>query len=375
MIPLSIPHLEGNEWTYVKECLDTGWISSAGAYVNQFEQQVADYVGAKYGVACMNGTAGLHIAQLLLGIGEEAHVLAPNVTFIATLNAISYAGAEPILVDVDPANWQMDLDLLDAWMEAQTEWVQVEGKQWRVYGRTGKPIKAIMPVHVLGNMGNIDQLVALAQKYNLEIIEDSTEALGSFYKGRHAGTFGKIAVFSFNGNKIFSTDGGGVIVTDDAELAKRAKQLEKEIEELEDTVKERKEQQRKLLEESIPGRLTELGMKSFKMSDGSLIDIKAFYNASIKEENRAKAYEWLRDNGFDDIIKNTVSVRFGRGEDQLCETLLNQLREDNYPVEQAQKVEPQTLKAWVREQVERGSEFPTELFGVYIGQRATIKSA
>jgi perosamine synthetase len=225
MIPLSIPHLEGNEWTYVKECLDTGWISSAGAYVNQFEQQVADYVGARYGVACMNGTAGLHIAQLLLGIGEEAHVLTPNVTFIATLNAISYAGAEPILVDVDPANWQMDLDLLDAWMEAQTSWVQLEGKQWRVYGQTGKPIKAIMPVHVLGNMGNIDQLVALAQKYNLEIIEDSTEALGSFYNGRHAGTFGKIGVFSFNGNKIISTGGGGVIVTDDAELAKRAKHL------------------------------------------------------------------------------------------------------------------------------------------------------
>ena len=225
MIPLSIPHLEGNEWTYVKECLDTGWISSAGAYVNQFEQQVADYVGAKYGVACMNGTAGLHIAQLLLGIGEEAHVLAPNITFIATLNAISYAGAEPILVDVDPANWQMDLDLLDNWMEAHTEWAQMEGKQWRVYSKTGKPIKAIMPVHVLGNMGNIDQLVALAQKYNLEIIEDSTEALGSFFKGRHAGTFGKIGVFSFNGNKIISTGGGGVIVTDDADLAKRAKHL------------------------------------------------------------------------------------------------------------------------------------------------------
>lgn len=225
MIPLSIPHLEGNEWTYVKECLDTGWISSAGAYVNQFEQQVADYVGAKYGVACMNGTAGLHIAQLLLGIGVEAHVLAPNITFIATLNAISYAGAEPILVDVDPANWQMDLDLLDNWMEAHTEWAQMEGKQWRVYSKTGKPIKAIMPVHVLGNMGNIDQLVALAQKYNLEIIEDSTEALGSFFKGRHAGTFGKIGVFSFNGNKIISTGGGGVIVTDDADLAKRAKHL------------------------------------------------------------------------------------------------------------------------------------------------------
>jgi len=183
-----------------------------------------------------------------------------------------------------------------------------------------------------------------------------------------------------NNIEMFEQDAGALTVQNDdlqsvGELAKRAKQLEKEIEELEDTVKERKEQQRKLLEESIPGRLTELGMKSFKMADGSQIDVKAFYNASIKEENRAKAYEWLRDNGFDDIIKNTVSVRFGRGEDQLCDTLLNQLRENNYPVEQAQKVEPQTLKAWVREQVERGSEFPTELFGVYIGQRATIKSA
>ena len=183
-----------------------------------------------------------------------------------------------------------------------------------------------------------------------------------------------------NINDMFEQDAGALTVQNEdlqsvGELAKRAKQLEKEIEELEDSVKERKEQQRKLLEESIPGRLSELGLKSFKMLDGSQIDIKAFYTASIKEESRAKAYEWLRDNGFDDIIKNTVSVRFGRGEDQLCETLLNLLREQNYPVEQAQKIEPQTLKAWVREQVERGSEFPTELFGVYIGQRASIKSA
>jgi hypothetical protein len=111
------------------------------------------------------------------------------------------------------------------------------------------------------------------------------------------------------------------------------------------------------------------------MADGSQIDIKPFYSASIKEENRAQAFEWLRKHGFDDIIKNTVSVRFGRGEDDLCDTLLNHLREQNYPVEQAQKVEPQTLKAWVREQVERGNEFPTELFGAYVGQKATIKSA
>jgi hypothetical protein len=181
-------------------------------------------------------------------------------------------------------------------------------------------------------------------------------------------------------NALFEEDAGALVVKNEdlssvGALAKRAKELEKEIEELETVTKERKEQQRKLLEDTIPAMLSELGMKSFKMSDGSLIDIKPFYSASIREENRAKAYEWLRSNGFDDIIKNTVSVRFGRGEDGLCDTLLGQLREQNYPVEQAQKIEPQTLKAWVREQVERGNEFPTELFGAYVGQKATIKSA
>jgi hypothetical protein len=179
---------------------------------------------------------------------------------------------------------------------------------------------------------------------------------------------------------MFEQDAGALTVKNEdlssvAALAKRAKVLEKEIDDLEKTISERKEQQRKLLEESIPNMLSELGMKDFSMADGSKITVKPFYSASIPEEKRAEAYEWLRDNGFDDIIKNTVSVRFGRGEDELCDQLLNLLREQNYPVEQAQKIEPQTLKAWVREQVERGNAFPTELFGVYVGQKATIKSA
>jgi len=183
-----------------------------------------------------------------------------------------------------------------------------------------------------------------------------------------------------NINEMFEQDAGALQVSNDdldsvGKLAKRAKQLEKEIADLEEVVKERKDQQRKLLEDTIPAMLAELGMKSFKMADGSQIDVKPFYSASIKEENRAEAYEWLRDNGFDDIIKNMVSVQFGRGEDQLAEALIDLLREQNYPVQQAQRIEPQTLKAWVREQVERGSEFPTELFGAYIGQKATIKSA
>lgn len=181
-------------------------------------------------------------------------------------------------------------------------------------------------------------------------------------------------------NSLFEEDAGALQVKNEdlssiGALAKRAKQLEKEIEEIESVLKERKEQQRKLLEESIPGMLQELGMKTFTMADGSKIEIKAYYSASIKEENRAVAYEWLRKNGYDDIIKNTVSVRFGRNEDKLCEALINQLREQNYPVEQTEKIEPQTLKAWAKEMVERGVEFPTETFGLYTGHKATIKSA
>lgn len=157
-------------------------------------------------------------------------------------------------------------------------------------------------------------------------------------------------------------------------LAKRAKQLEKDLEDQETVLKEKKEQYRKLIEEAIPEALAGLGMKSFKMEDGSSIEVKSFYSASISEARRAEAFEWLRTNNFGDLIKNTVSVRFGRGEEQLCQRAMEMLTSSGFPVEQAEKVEPMTLKAWVKERVEKGSEFPSELFGVYIGQKATIKS-
>ncbi|WP_016990953.1 LegC family aminotransferase [Flavobacterium sp. ACAM 123] len=225
MIPLSVPFLNGNEWKYVKDCLDTGWISSAGSYVNQFEQQVADYAGAKYGIACMNGTVGLHIAQILSGVTANDHVIAPNITFIATLNAIKYTGASPILIDVDPKNWQMDLDLLDAYLRDNTIEKEVDDILYSFHKSTNKRIKAIMPVHVLGNIGDMDRLQDIASSFHLDILEDSTEALGTLYKGKHAGSFGKFGVFSFNGNKIISTGGGGVIVTNNEALAKKAKHL------------------------------------------------------------------------------------------------------------------------------------------------------
>lgn len=221
MIPLSIPHLAGNEWTYVKECLDTGWVSTAGAYVGKFEERIAAYTDSRYAISCMNGTAGLHTAMNLLGIGQGDYVLAPNLTFVATLNAISYTKAEPLLLDVDPDSWQLDLDLLENFLGEGTEF-----RDGACYLRAdGRRIAAIMPVHVLGNICDMDRLQRLSTAYGLPVIEDSTEALGSTFRGKHAGTFGVFGTSSFNGNKIITTGGGGMIFTQDEALAGRAKHL------------------------------------------------------------------------------------------------------------------------------------------------------
>ncbi|MBB4080221.1 aminotransferase in exopolysaccharide biosynthesis [Lewinella aquimaris] len=221
MIPLSIPHLAGNEWEYVKECLDTGWVSTAGAYVGKFEEAIAKFTDSRYAISCMNGTAGLHTAMNLLGIGAGDYVLAPNLTFVATLNAISYTKAEALLLDIDPDNWQLDLDLLQRFLEEDT-YVKEAACYLKADDRR---IAAIMPVHVLGNMCDMDRLAALSERHHLPVIEDSTEALGSTFRGRHAGTFGIFGTSSFNGNKIITTGGGGMIFTQKEDLAVHAKHL------------------------------------------------------------------------------------------------------------------------------------------------------
>ena len=221
MIPLSVPNIAGNEWKYVKDCLDTGWISSVGSYVTKFEQMVADFAGAKYGVAAVNGTAALHIALLLSGVKQDDYVILPNLTFVASANSIKYVGADPLLIDADPDLWQMDLDLLEEFLENETD--EKDGRLF--YIKDGRYIGAIMPVHILGNMCDMDRFLSIVKKYPLPIVEDSTEALGTTYKGKSAGTFSPLACFSFNGNKIISTGGGGVIVTDDEALAKHAKHI------------------------------------------------------------------------------------------------------------------------------------------------------
>jgi len=221
MLLLSGPNIAGNEWKYVKECLDTGWVSSVGSYVTKFENMVAEFAGCKYGVATSNGTTALHIALLLAGVKQDDYVIAPNVTFIASINSIKYTGADPILIDVDPETWQMDLNLLEEFLENETD--ERDGELF--YVKDGRTIRCIMPVHVLGNICDMDRFMKIASSYKLKVIEDATESLGTYYKGKHTGGFGLMGCFSFNGNKIITTGGGGVIVTDNEELAKKAKHL------------------------------------------------------------------------------------------------------------------------------------------------------
>ena len=225
MIPLSIPNLNGNEWKYVKDCLDSGWISSAGSYVNKFEEAIQNYTGVKYAIACMNGTAGLQVSLNLAGVSSDDIVIAPNLTFVATLNSISYSGAEIVLIDVYEDSWQMDIDLLQKWLEKNTITKYVNEKPITTEISSGKRIGAIMPVYVLGRFMDIDRLVKMSSIYGIPIIEDSTEALGSFKNCKHAGTYGLTGVLSFNGNKIISTGGGGMILTNDKNIASRAKHL------------------------------------------------------------------------------------------------------------------------------------------------------
>ena len=225
MIPLSVPNIDGNELQYVKDCLNTGWISSAGAYVNKFEEAIKNYTGVKYAIACINGTAGLQVSLNLSGVSSNDIVLAPNLTFVATLNAIKYSGAEIALIDICEDSWQLDVDLLQNWLATNTSTKVVNGKPVTSDKSSGKKIGAIMPVYVLGGFVDVNKLVEISSTYGIPLIEDSTEALGSFKNGRHAGTFGVTGVLSFNGNKIISTGGGGMILTNDKEIANRAKHI------------------------------------------------------------------------------------------------------------------------------------------------------
>jgi perosamine synthetase len=221
MLLLSGPNMGGNELKYVTECIETGWVSSVGSYVDKMEKMSAEFAGTKYAVATSCGTTALHICLVLMGVKQDDLVITQNITFIATINSIKYTGANPILIDTDEKNWQMDLNLLEEFLANETE----QRSNVCYHKATGKRIPIIMPVHVLGNMCDMDRLLTIAKQHNLIVIEDSTEALGSYYKGKHSGSFGLMGTFSYNGNKIITTGGGGMIVTNDEQLAKKAKHL------------------------------------------------------------------------------------------------------------------------------------------------------
>lgn len=205
MIPLSIPEIRGNEWKYVKECIDTAWVSSVGSYVDLFEIKFAEYVKAKKSVVTMNGTAAIQLALLALGIEEGDEVIVPSLTFISPVNAIKYVGATPVFVDVCRDTYVMNAEKIEELITPKT--------------------KAILPVHIYGHPADMDKIMDIAKKHNLFVIEDATEALGSEYKGRMIGTIGHIGCFSFNGNKLITTGAGGMLVSNTDDYADRAKFL------------------------------------------------------------------------------------------------------------------------------------------------------
>ncbi|WOF74541.1 LegC family aminotransferase [Parvibaculaceae bacterium PLY_AMNH_Bact1] len=219
--PLHVPHFEGTEWEYVKDCLDTGWVSSVGSYVERFESEVAAQSGVAHGVAVVNGTAALQIALEIVGVGVGDEVLMPALTFVATPNAASYLGAIPHFVDSDPTTLGLDPVKLDLYLHDVAE-RSLEGVRNRL---TGRRLGAIVPMHTYGHPVDMEPLIAIAARHGIPIVEDAAESLGSVYKGEKCGSLGRVAAISFNGNKIITTGGGGAIVTDDADLAARAKHL------------------------------------------------------------------------------------------------------------------------------------------------------
>ena len=220
-VALHEPEFGGNELHYLKECIDTGWASSVGKFVDRFEKMLSDYTGAAHAIATVNGTAALHVALLLAGVKPDDEVLIPALTFIATANAVTYCGASPHFVDSAYDTLGIDPKALDQYLRN----ISALNGNPLINRFTGKRIQAVVPMHTFGHPVDMDGLCQVCQKYSLAIVEDAAESLGSTYKGKHTGRFGLTSALSFNGNKIVTTGGGGAILTDDPEIARRAKHI------------------------------------------------------------------------------------------------------------------------------------------------------
>lgn len=220
-VPLHEPRFQGNEQCYVQDCIESTFVSSVGAYVDRFERELAEYTGARRAVAVVNGTAALQVALRLAGVRAGAEVIVPALTFVATANAVHYLGATPHFVDSSEETLGLDPDALRDWL-AHTAECTADGTRNR---HTGRPIRAVVPMHTFGHPCEMEGLMAVAHDYGLVLVEDAAESLGSRYHGRHTGTFGLLGTLSFNGNKVITTGGGGAILTDDERLADHAKHL------------------------------------------------------------------------------------------------------------------------------------------------------
>ncbi|EKD91649.1 MAG: DegT/DnrJ/EryC1/StrS aminotransferase, partial [uncultured bacterium] len=221
MLALHEPQFSGQEWNYVKECLDTGWVSFVGKFVDRFEKDLADFTGAKYAVVTVNGTAALHICYLLAGVKKNDEVLVPTLTFVATCNALHYCGAIPHFIDCEEKYLGIDVKKLETYLKD----IAVIKKEVCYNRLTQRPIRALCVMHTFGHPVDLDALSELAKKYHLALVEDAAEALGSCYKGKHVGHHGLVGALSFNGNKIITTGGGGAIITDNEAVARHAKHI------------------------------------------------------------------------------------------------------------------------------------------------------
>ena len=220
-IPLHEPKFIGNEKKYLNKCIDTSYVSSVGKYVSELEKKIAKYTGAKFAIATTNGTAALHISLLLAGLEENDEVITQSLNFIASCNAINYCKAKPIFIDVDKDTMGLSPSALKSFLKKNT----IIKDRKCINKKTKKIIKACVPMHSYGHPCRIDEIKKILHKYHIFLIEDAAESLGSFYKNKHTGTFGKLGVISFNGNKIITSGGGGCIITNDKKLAKKAKHL------------------------------------------------------------------------------------------------------------------------------------------------------
>lgn len=222
MIILHDPRFIGNERKYLMDAMDSNFVSSVGEYVGKFEQAICDYTGSKFAVAAVNGTSALHICLLLAGVRQGEEVITQPVSFIATCNAISYTGAKPVFVDVDKHTMGMSAEKLEDFLKENAR-KGVDGYTYN--NKTGKRFAAIVPMHTFGHPCDLEGLLEVCERYNITLVEDAAESIGSLYKGKHTGVFGKLAALSFNGNKVITTGGGGMILTQDEKLAKLAKHI------------------------------------------------------------------------------------------------------------------------------------------------------